>query len=211
MSQFVPVQNRTPEQLIAMSQPGNSSINGIRMPFYDTQLFTSGSSGAQLTFFQAINADKTMSNVKGNGGTMPNNYYFEPLTMCMDVLADASLAGASTEVGILDDIQKLLYVGRGIAIISLGPLTFPEIPLSFLHSSGGAVGSLAGTWTAPNAVQVGNNGQQDGGYCMANSFIISPMVPFKVVLQFSSTVVTLNSGNVNLRISFDGNWYQPVM
>lgn len=207
-SVLIPVQAFSRAQLNVQASPSGADMQAFRAPIYDTQTFVSGTT-TQLNFFGAINADKTLSNVKGNGGIMPNNFYHRPLWICLDVLADASIAGASTELGILDDIQKLLFIGRGTATITLGSVAYPPIPLSFLHGSGGAIGVIASTFTAPNSAQVGNNGIQDSGYSIANSFILSPSLPFAVQLNWAATV-TLNAGNTPLRFSLDGDWQLPT-
>lgn len=206
-SVFVPVIAKNRDTLNAMANPQGADMQAFRAPLYDTQLFTSAAT-VQLSYFGVINADKSMSNVKGNGGIFPNNMYFEPLWMNFDVLANPTL-GANTALGILNDIQQLVMTGRGFAKITIGSVTYPEIPLSYLHTSGGAIGVISGTWTAPQQVQVGNNGQQDSGYCIAGGFLISPMLPFSVVVTWPAAL-TLASGNINLRCSLDGNWHLPV-
>lgn len=205
---FVPVIPRSVVDLERMSKPGSAKMRAFRAPLYDTQLYTSNST-IELAFFGSINADKSMSNLKGNGGTIPAGVYFEPLFMGVDILADASLAAASDETGLLDDIAKLIFTQRGFARITLGDVTLPEIPISFLHSSGGVVGQLAATLTAPNAIQVGHNGVQDGGYCIANSFVLSPGQPISVTLKWAAVAV-LKSGNTNIRVWFDGNHHLPT-
>lgn len=148
-----------------------------------------------------------MSNAKQGAG-FPANYYFVPMSLSLDFLADASL-GANTELGVLDDINKLVLVNRGFLTLTVGSTKLPEIPISYLHASGGAVGNLAGSWTAPQQVQVGQNGIQDGGYFMWKSFALGNQLPFSAVITWPTTV-TLASGNTNIRLSFDGDWYQPV-
>jgi len=207
MSQLMPVEALRRKQLDDLINPGDADMQAFRAPLYDTQLYTSAST-TSLTFFGAINTDKSMSNVKGQGGVFPNNFYFEPIWMNIDILANASL-GANTALGIQDDIQRLVLSGRGFFQITIGQLTYPQTPISYAHASGGAVGSLAGTWTAPQQVQVGNNGVQDSGYSVYRSFIIGPQMPFSVVLTWPSAQ-TLASGNTNIRVSFDGNWHTPV-
>lgn len=208
MAGNIPVVPKSQADLIAMANPSGADMVGYRAPLYDTQLYTSAAT-LNMAFFTNSNADKTMSNQKGNGGQFPANMYFIPTYMSFDVLADASIAAASTELGILDDINKLLNIARGTATITIGSTALPPIPLRYLHSAGGATGALAGTWTAPNAVQVGTAGVQDGGYFCYGSFIISPLQPFSVAVNFASAQ-TLNVGNINLVISFDGTWYLPV-
>lgn len=208
-SVFVPVTPRTPDDLAAIASPGNAQLSATREPLYDTQTYVSGTT-LSLTYFQAINNDRSMSNMKGNGGAMPNNMYFEPIWINFDVLARPSVSGTATAVGVLDDIQQLVMSGRGFAKITIGQTTYPEIPLSYLHGSGGAFGATSGTNTAPSTFQVGTNGVQDSGYCVYGSYVLTPMLPFSVTVTWPAPLTLVSAAPVNLRFSFDGNWYLPV-
>ena len=208
-SVFVPVQARTPDELQAIASPGNATLSATREPLYDTQTYVSGTT-LSLTYFQAINVDRSMSNMKGNGGAMPNNMYFEPLWINFDVLAGPTVSGDVSAAGILDDIAQLVLKGRGYARITIGQTTYPEIPLSYLHGSGGPFGATSGSITAPSTFQSGTNGVQDSGYCVYGSYVLTPMLPFAVTVNWPSPVTLKSAAPVNLRFSFDGNWYLPV-
>lgn len=204
-SVYIPVMPKDVNVLSGATKPTGTMV--VRAPMYDTQAYVSGTT-TSLTFFNAINADKTLSNARGNGGTFPQNTYFEPLWVNVDFLA-VNVAGANTAVGKLDDLDKLVMSGRGTLAITVGQTVLPQIPISYCHGSGGPVGATAGTWTAPVNVQFGNNGAQDSGYCVANSFTITPNSPFFCTITWAAAQ-TLNSTTPFIRLSIDGNWYLPI-
>lgn len=207
MSAFVPVKARGLEELKQKSSPSGAEYFAFRAPLYDTQPYTTAVTVTQ-TFFQAIQADKTLSNVRGNGGIMPNNIFFEPLWMNVDILI-AATAGAGTTAGALNDVAQLVYTGRGTSQIVLGSSNYPQIPISYCHASGGPIGNVSASLTAPANIQYAVNGAQDSGYSVADSFMISPMVPFAVILTWAAAL-TIAAATPQIRVSFDGNWYLPV-
>jgi hypothetical protein len=202
---FVPVRAKNVADLARNTQPTGTMV--VRAPFYDTQAYVSAAT-TNLTFFTNINNDKTLSNTRGNGGTFPQNTYFEPLFISCDFLG-VGVAGVNTIGGKLDDIDKLFLSGRGTLRLTVGQTQLPEIPLSYCHASGGPVGTTAGTFTAPVNTQFGTNGAQDSGYCIADSFTITPNSPFSAIL-FWTTPQTLTSTTPMIRLSIDGNWYLPI-
>ena len=139
---------------------------------------------------------------------MPNNIFFEPLWMNIDILIGAS-SGAGTAAGAVDDVAKLVYTGRGTRKSCAGPSNYPQIPISYCHASGGPIGGISASLTAPANLQYAVNGAQDSGYSVADSFMISPMVPFAVILTWAAAQ-TIASATPRIRCSFDGNWYLPV-
>lgn len=204
-SMYIPVMPKSPQQLAAATAPSNVMV--VRAPWYDTQAYVSGTT-TRLSFFNAINSDKTLSNTRGNGGTFPAGTWFEPLWCNIDYLA-TNVLGGNTTTGKLDDLDRLFMSGRGILNITVGQTTLPPIPISYCHASGGPIGSIAGTWTAPQQAQFGNNGTQDSGYSIANSWTIGPNTPFGCTLEWTAAQ-TLVSTTPFLRVSFDGNWYLPM-
>lgn len=202
---YIPVIPKTVPQLTTSTAPTGTMC--VRGPMYDTQAYVSGTT-TTLTFFNTINADKTLSNIRGNGGTFPQNTYFEPLFINVDFLA-TNVIGANTIAGKLDDLDRLVTSGRGMLTMTVGQTTLPQIPISYCHASGGPIGSIAATYTAPVNAQFGNNGAQDSGYCIANSFTITPNSPFFATITWASAQ-TLNSTTPFIRLSIDGNWYLPI-
>jgi hypothetical protein len=201
---FVPVRAKSIEELTGVTSPTKTMV--VRAPLYDTQTIVSGTT-TSLTFFNAINADKTLSNVRGNGGVLPAGTYFEPLWLNVDFIG-VNVLGAGTALGMLNDINNLVLTGRGIITITIGQTALPPIPLSYCHASGGATGTVGASLTAPAQLQFGTNGIQDSGYCLANSWTLTPNTSFSALVQFGAAV-TVASTTPQLRVSFDGNWYLP--
>lgn len=203
---YIPVRYRTIDELVQDSSPQGATSNTVRGVLWDMQLFTSGST-TKLNFFTAIQTDPTLGNCPGNGGILPDGYGIAPNFITVDILTRATVSGANTAVGAFDDIQQLLQ--RGVMNMRVGSTSMPSTPLSFLHGAGGAVGSLAASLTAPQGLQGANNGVQDGGWNVTDSFIITPQNPFKFSIEWNAAI-TLLSGNVYFRASLEGDYTQPV-
>lgn len=192
--------------------PGDESIimSGFRRPWYSNATIVTASGDQIVTFDFAINKDKSLSNSQaGNGGAFPMNVFFYPLTEMLWMNARMSLAGASSQVGLMDDISQITQLGRAFITLTVGPTTYPELPAVFAHGPGGPTGGVAGTWTAPNAVQWGGNGVQDGGYPIENSWVYSNQLPVSATLTIKGAI-TLSTNNMIVNYGFNGNWYKPV-
>lgn len=173
---------------------------------YDTQTYTSAAT-TTLTFFSNTQTDKTLSNLQA-AGQLADPQWFEIHNLGLDILNDASTA--ANETGIADDIQKIMLVGRPIFTLNLSDKQYGPYPLSFLHTSGGFVGSITGTAAATNNIAVGNNGLSDGGWNWRGSVIIPPKVGFFVTVQWAAAQ-TLAAGNPPLRFWMAGVLQRRVL
>lgn len=188
--------------------PGGTS-EAIPHIFYDTQLYTSGTT-TRLNFFSSQSNDPTITNMS-TAGTLPDPQYFEIWNLGFDVLRGASsTVAASQEVGVINDIQNLILVGRPVFTLNLQSKLYGSYPLSALHTSGGAVGSGWGTTTAEETVQYGNNGVSDGGWNWNGSIIIPPKASFSVEVVWSAAQ-TLAAGNPYLRFWMAGVLHRRVV
>lgn len=175
---------------------------------FDTALYTSGTT-TTMNFFSVQQNDLTLSNLNGSG-TLPGGNWFRPYFIGLDVLADATTSGAATEVGIVDDIQKLMLVGRPVLNFKLnGKDYWQAIPASFLHTSGGATGFGYGLAAAADAVQFGNNSLPDGGFGIGGAMIIPPTVQFSASITWTAAQ-TLRAGNTRLRLWLAGTRHRPI-
>lgn len=183
---------------------------GEAIPYilYDTQLYTSGTTTEQTFFTQATN-DRTLSNLGGAPGQLPDPQYFEIHNLGFDILADATTA-AGTEVGALDDVAKLMLVGRPFFQMFISDKLYGNGPLSFLHTSGGPLGNGWGTFTAEESIQVATNSYPDGGWNWQGGVIIPPKVNFSVVARWSAAQ-TLAIGNTQLRFWLLGILHRRVL
>lgn len=193
----IPIKPNTFQQI---SREASPSLPGqpeqIPQVFYDTQLYTSGTT-TQMQFFAVTNADRTISNMV-NAGQFPHPVYFKWYYWGLDVLLDATTV-AGGETGAIDDIAKLAFISRATAEFSISDKSYGRIPLSFLHTSGGPYGFGWGTFTAEESIQYAVNGPVDGGWCWNGSIIIPPNTGFTVTVNFAAAQ-TLAFGNVNLRM-----------
>lgn len=176
--------------------------------FYDTQTYTSAVTTTQ-TFFATQQNDRTLSNLL-QAGALTDPQYFEIFNLGFDVLQDASVNAAATEVGILDDIQKLMLVGRPIFTLTISDKNYGPFPLRFLHTSGGAVGMGWGTFAAPVSIEYANNSLPDGGWNWRGSVVIPPKVGFSVTVQWA-TAQTLAAGNPQLAFWMAGALHRRVL
>lgn len=200
--------------LMQEMQSNGADLYVIPGVIYDTKTIVSGTTGpAGLNFFDGVNgSDLSLTNYASNG--LPADTWFRMKAICFDVLMPASVQIAGTAAGVLDDIQKIVLSGKGFMEMKFQNIQFKAIPLSFLHGSGGAVGTAAmsaGTVaaTAPELFQVGNNGVQDGGFPMLDSLLMGPQQT--VISKISwPAVLTLNNGNTQVRQSLVGEWYIPI-
>lgn len=201
-----PVVAWSPEQLDAATKPGGSPVRAFRGVYYDTQSYVSGAT-VKLDFYGQINADKSLSNAIGNGGVLPDGYAFVPYTMGVDILLGTSTA--ATKVGAMDDVAQLVMSGRGFATVKIGTLSMPEIPIRFLHGSGGPFGSVAATLTAPLVFEAATNGVQDGGYDIRGSYVITQNQRASVKIEWPAAL-TLNTTPLSICHWFNGDWQFPV-
>jgi hypothetical protein len=180
---------RTWTELNAIANPAEAR-QGEAIPFilYDSQPYVSAVTTI-LTFFQGTQVDRTLSNLQ-TAGQLPDPQWLEIHNLGFDILIDATETAAET--GSLDDIAKLMLVGRPIFTLSLSDKAYGPFPLSFLHTSGGPVGALA-TGTA-DTIQVGNNGISDGGWNWRGSVVIPPKVGFNVQVQWAAAQTIVNDG-----------------
>lgn len=189
----------------------NPQLSGMgeSIPFilYDTQLYTSAVTTEQQFFRAAVN-DDTLSNMQA-GGTLPDPYYMQLFNFGFDILNDLTTA-AGAEVGIIDDIQKLMLVSRSIWTLTISDKSYGPYPLSFLHTSGGASGMGWGSFTAEESLQYGNNSVPDGGWNWYGSVIIPPRVNFGTKVKYAAAQ-TLNGGNPYCRFWISGILHRRVL
>lgn len=195
----LPLRPRTFRQVRGESQPSlPGAPEQIPQVFYDTQLYTSGTT-TQMQFFAVTNADRTISNMV-NAGQFPHPVYFQWFNWGLDILIDNSTVTAANDTGAVDDIAKLLLISRATVEFTISDKSYGRIPLSFLHSSLEVKGFGYGTFAAPVSVQLGaTNGPADGGWNWNGAIIIPPNTGFTMTVNFAAAQ-TLQFGNTNLKM-----------
>lgn len=198
---------RTRMQLEELANPQGKGVSeAVPWILYDTQEYTSTAT-TTLNFYQTQQSDRTLSNLL-QGGALTEPNYFEIYNLGFDVLLDMTTV-AGGETGALDDIAKLMLVGRPIFTLTIQDKNYGPFPLSFLHTSGGPHGFGWGTFSAPESVQYGNNSVPDGGWNWRGSVVIQPKVGFSVQVQWNAAQ-TLAAGNTFLRFWMAGCLHRAV-
>jgi len=201
---------KTRQQLYALAYPETANQpEAISHILFDTQTFTSAST-TTLTFFNTQQSDPTLGNLE-QAGALTDPQWFEIHNWGLDVLQDGSAVVGVTEVGIMDDIAKLMLVGRPIFTFSMSNKQYGPYPLSFLHTSGGPTGQIAaGNTAATGNIQFGTNSFPDGGWNWRGNVIIPPKVGFKASVQWAAAQ-TLAAGNPLLRMWIAGVLHRRVL
>ncbi|MGH7178477.1 MAG: hypothetical protein ACREJC_13950 [Tepidisphaeraceae bacterium] len=201
---------KTRQQLYALAYPETANQpEAISHILYDSQTFTSAST-TTLTFFATQQSDPTLGNLD-QAGAFTDPQWMELHNWGLDVLQDGSAVVGVTEVGIADDIQKLMLVGRPTFTFFMSNKQYGPYPLSFLHTSGGVNATIAaGNTAATGNVQFANNSYPDGGWNWRGNVIIPPKVGFRVVVTWSAAQ-TLAAGNPILRLWNAGVLHRRVL
>ena len=204
-----PVRAYTSAQFQLMSTPARATdLEAIPHVFDDVQAFTSATTTV-LRFFQAVQATVDLGNFLA-AGQLPDPMWFQPFYFGCDPLILPTTA-AATVVGAPDDMHRLVYTTRPTINFAIAQKPYiQDIPLSFLHGSGGAV-APAGIAVGPLVLgQVANNSIPDGGWCTYGSFVIPPKQNVSAVVTWSA-VVTINASPVNVRLWMAGVWFRRVL
>lgn len=204
----VPVKARSIAELAAITSPvaipaGQSEA--IRYVYYDTQTYATAGS-AQLTFFQNVNNDLTLSNMEAQG-QLPDPKYLELWYISADILLPASQDDPAVA---WDDMISLVLTGRPVLSLVISDKTYVRVPLTYCHASGGAVGfgyNLAGV--DATAKEYANNGIFDGGYCVDGAITIPPKVGFQVNITWGNP--TAVAADTRIRVNLDGVLHRRVL
>lgn len=203
-----PIRAYTRAQLDVLCNPASANQpEAIPHVLFDTQLYTDNVTIAQQ-FYQAINVDKTLCNMAG-AGQLPEPQYFQVFNCGIDVLAEDSTTSGGI-AGVHDDINKLIRVGHPAVTLTIaGKRYIDSIPATFFHTSGGATGFNAGTWTAEENIVWADNSIPDGGWCVNGSIIIPPKQAFDVTINWAAAVNI--SGNQSIRFWMAGVLFRRVL
>lgn len=204
-----PVKPYTRAQLEILSGPQRASdLEVIPHVLFDTQSFASAST-LSLRFFSALPATPDLGNMEA-AGSFPDPCFFQPYFYGCDPLILPAVGVAATVVGPWDDMQRLVLTSRPVISFAVSSKPYlVGIPLSFLHTSGGAVGGV-GFGTSTTGHLSANNSVPDGGWRTQGSFIIPPKQAISCLVTWPATV-TLNATPVNMRLWMAGNYFRRVL
>jgi len=201
------VQALTRQQINAQTTPDASQPEAIPGVIFDTQQWPAAGPAGALRFFQQNNPTPESSNVAG--GRLPQGFDFKVAAIGCDILIAPS-SSAGVVAGAMNDIAIILKSNMAFFIFSMNNKAWPAIPLTFAHASGGEIGMINGSYTAPIDLQSGNNGIIDGGFATDGNPFIKAQAPFLVTVDCLAARVAI-SANCNIRFWMRGTWYRPVV
>lgn len=186
----------------------------IPWTWFDTLTYTSGST-VTLDFFQAVNADKNLSNMVA-AGQIPSPQFFDLYQCSIAYLIPVTSSGivaAPTATGAVTDVRNL---SNGAANFQVASKDYWQGPQLALPCGGGpdAKVAIAGTYAAPNQVQkeFANNGVPDlrNRYSFWGDITLPHNQNFVWRLTWSAPI-TLLAGNSNIKVWMDGYLYRRVL
>lgn len=186
----------------------------IPWTWYDTLTYTSGTT-VTADFFQAVNADKNLSNMVA-AGQIPSPQYFDLYQASIAYLTPASIAAAgaiATSVGAVNDVRNL---SSGAALFQVANKDYFQGPQLSLPCGGGPAANvaIAGTYTAGQgqALQHANNGNPDlrNRYSFWGDITLPHNQNFVWRLTWSAPI-TLALGNTGIKFWMDGYLYRRVL
>lgn len=185
----------------AATPPSGNAQEAIWHQIYDTQTFVSATS-TRLVFFQAANADRTLSNME-QGGTLPRPQSLQIHNITCDVLSATPVSTGAGVVGTLDDLSRLLIgsANRPTWTLTISQKSYGPYSLSVLHSTGGPNGFISGTQAAGTSLQYAKN-TGDAGWNYFGRVIIPEQVSFSLEANWAATATL--TGDVRIRISLFG-------
>lgn len=202
--------NYSNAQLLGLSNPqAANEPQSFPHIYYDTQTYVSAAT-LNLTFFQSVQADKTLGNIEAPG-SLPTPKFFALESIGVDVLLRPAAQAGHAATGPIDDVAQLVLQGRGTLEFNYQNKVYGPWPLSAFQASGGPTGFGWATMTAEAQVSYANNGIPNGiGFGMNQQIIFKPNANFSFTLRWPAAL-TLAAGNTLLRIWLYGGLYQAVV
>lgn len=178
----------------------------IRAPLYDTLTYTSGAT-VQLVFFEAVRANKLLSNMVQNG-SLPYPEVFHLYAIRIVPKVPPAIAEAAPTAA--NDVYLLMY--SAYCELKIGHKDFGIWPAFALPGGAGVAASSAGA-----GGEAGNEflvTAQHGAPDPRAVYAIDPPIQLDPNINFSFTMywpaaVTL-SGNKEITVLFDGHLIRPV-
>lgn len=165
--------------------PSGSSEENIWHQLYDTQTFTDNTTVA-LTFFQAANADKTLSNLD-QGGTLPRFQALRVHNVSLDILSPVPVSTSATLTGVLNDLALLLIgsAQRPTWTLTISNKAYGPYSLTTLHGTGGPSG-FGFSSDGAEIIQYARN-EPMGGWNYSGQLTIPEQVNFQLTINYAAT------------------------
>lgn len=184
----------------AATPPSGHAQEAIWHQAYDTQLFTSGTT-TRLVFFQALQADRTLSNME-QAGSFPKPQSLQIHQITCDVLSILPTTLTGDITGVLTDLALLIFGAneRPTWTLNISNKNYGPYSLTTLHGTGGPAGSGWSGATITGMQYARNEPGPGWNYC--GRVIIPEQVNFSVELNWAATATM--TANKRIRLSLFG-------
>jgi hypothetical protein len=165
--------------------PAGNSEEAIWHQIFDTQSFVSGTT-TRLVFFQAANADRTLSNMD-QGGSLPRPQKLQLYNLCLDVLSVIPVTTSATIDGVLNDLALLIFGAnqRPTWTLNISQKAYGPYSLTTLGGTGGPTG-FGFSSDGAEIIQFAKN-DPSGGWNYFGRLTIPEQVNFSVELNWAAT------------------------
>lgn len=180
MSPRYAIEPRTADELAEMVTPASGTdLEALPWILYDTNTtsFANAAANLDVIFYTAVQTDKTLCNLEAPS-QLPIPQVLEIAGMTVDILATPQTTTTGIATGPISDIASILKTARGAVKFTLSNKLYGVFPLTCYHATGGEIGFLAATFTAPVVSSTANNGIFDGGWWVDGAIIVPSQQQF---------------------------------
>lgn len=174
--------------------PSGGAEEAIWHQIYDSQTYTSAVTTRQV-FFQAANADRTLSNMD-QGGALPRPQKLQVYNICFDVLSAIPVTTSATIDGVLNDLALLIMgsATRPTWTLNISQKAYGPYSLTTLSGTGGPTG-FGFSSDGAEIIQFAKN-DPNGGWNYFGRVIIPEQVNFFVEVNWAAAA-TLTANKIN--------------
>lgn len=180
--------------------PSGNSEESVWHQIYDTQTFTSAAT-TRLVFFQAANADRTLSNMD-QGGALPRPQKLQLYNICLDILSTIPVTTSATIDGVLNDLALLIFgsAQRPTWTLNISQKSYGPYSLTTLGGTGGPTG-FGFSSDGAEIIQFAKN-DPSGGWNYFGRVTIPEQVNFFTEVNYAATATL--TANKLVRFSLFG-------
>ena len=165
--------------------PSGGAEEAIWHQIYDSQTFTDNVT-TRMVFFQAANADRTLSNMD-QGGALPRPQKLQIYNVCCDILSTIPVTTSATLTGALNDLALLIFglAQRPTWTLNISQKAYGPYSLTALGGTGGPVGFI-GSSDGAEILQYAKN-DPSVGWNYFGRVIIPEQVNFNTEINYAAT------------------------
>lgn len=204
MALMISVRPRTLAELTNIAFPAQANQpECIPWVWFDQENITSTTSNQ--TFFATIQTDPTLGNIQ-QPNTISSDQWWQIFGFTLDYNAGAS-QNSNAAAQQLDDLLIIQETCRTVFLFTIGQKQYVNVPITFLHASGGVQTFVAGTPASNALFNYAQNYAADGGYYVDGALVVPPRQTFSATTVGVATTLTSTRG---VRISMHGVLYRGV-